>query len=137
MKMDRIAFFHGRLPEDAKELALRAEKNTSLVCANCNLLGATIYTTMGVFENIIGAAKSVVRAIFSEYKPYFTRKIFAIPAHPFQVGYRAVDGVTDHLRDAILCAIATTGYSFTILTSPLGIRNWVHLNILCTKEGLS
>ena len=92
---------------------------------------------MGVFENVIGAGKTVINALFSPYKAKFENKIFSILTHPLQVGYRAIDGVTDRLRDAILCALTATAYSLTILTSPLGIRNWVHVNILCTKAGLS
>lgn len=138
MALDRVAIFKGHLPIEVKELAARAANNSSFFCSNVNLLGATIFATMGVFENVIGAGKSVVNALFSKYDPYFKDKTFcSLTSHPFQVVYRAVDSVTDRLRDAILCALTATAYSLTILTSPLGLRNWVHVYILCTENGLS
>ncbi len=138
MALDQVAIFKGHLPEQTRGLAKRAADNESFLCSNLNLLGATVFATMGVFENVIGTGKSVVYALFSPYDAFFKDHFYcSIVVHPLQVGYRAVDGVTDRLRDAALCAITATAYSFTILTSPLGIRNWVHANILCTKNGLS
>ncbi|GAB5410952.1 MAG: hypothetical protein ChlgKO_00660 [Chlamydiales bacterium] len=138
MPLIRVAIFKGRLPEQTIDLGLRAAKNRSFLCSNLNLLGATIFATMGVFENVIGAGKSTVYAFFSPYDAFFEDHSYcSMAAHPLHVGYRVVDGITDRLRDAALCAITATAYSFTILTSPLGIRNWVHANILCTENGLS
>lgn len=138
MVLDQVAIFKGHLPEQTRELAKRAADNESFLCSNLNLLGATIFATMGVFESVIGAVKSAVKALFSSYDPLFKDHSYCSQAaHPLQVGYRVVDGVTDRLRDAILCALTATAYSLTILTSPLGIRNWVHVNILCTKAGFS
>lgn len=138
MRLIRVAIFKGHLPEQTINLGLRAAKNRSFLCSNANLLGATIFATMGVFENVIGAGKSVVYALFSPYDAFFKDHSYcSMTVHPFQVGYRAVDDVTDRMRDAALCTITATAYSLTILTSPLGIRNWVHTNILCTENGLS